>query len=505
MLKEPLSGAKLGWLTLALALAAFLQILDLTIANVAISTIAGDLGSSVSQGTWVITSFAVANAISIPLTGWLAKRFGEVRVFLISMILFVITSWLCGIANSLEMLIISRVLQGISAGPIMPLSQSLLLNNYPPLKRNMALALWSMTIVIAPVCGPILGGWISDNYHWGWIFLINVPVGFAAIAITWMLLKDRETETTARSIDVVGLILLIIGVGCFQLLLDRGKELDWFNSTEIIVLAITAVIAITFLIIWELTDDDPIIDLSLFKSRNFTIGSLCISLAFLLHIGTLVLQPQLLQMVFGYTATWAGLVMAPLGIVPIMLVPLIGRFSSKIDMRYLVMFSFIIFALCFFWRTNTFELSMDFATAAWPQFIQGFAIACLIMPLTAIILSDVEPAKIASAGSLFNFLRTLATSVGTSITTTMWSRREAVHHVQLTESITPHNPIAQQAYEKMEQLGMSQAQASYSLAREITNQGLIIAANEIYWLFGFIFLILLLFIWLAKPTVGEKK
>lgn len=348
MLKEPLSGAKLGWLTLALALAAFLQILDLTIANVAISTIAGDLGSSVSQGTWVITSFAVANAISIPLTGWLAKQFGEVRVFLISMILFVITSWLCGIANSLEILIISRILQGVSAGPIMPLSQSLLLNNYPPLKRNMALAMWSMTIVVAPVCGPILGGWISDNYHWGWIFLINVPVGCAVIAITWALLKNRETETKIRPIDGVGLILLITGVGCFQLLLDRGKELDWFNSAEIIALAIIAIIAITFLIIWELTDDDPIIDLSLFKSRNFTIGTLCISLAFLLHIGTLVLQPQLLQMVFGYTATWAGLVMAPLGIVPIILAPLIGRFSSKIDMRYLVMFSFIVFALCFF-------------------------------------------------------------------------------------------------------------------------------------------------------------
>ncbi|MEQ1963790.1 DHA2 family efflux MFS transporter permease subunit [Xenorhabdus khoisanae] len=505
MSHEPLSGAKLGWLTLALALAAFLQILDLTIANVAISTIAGDLGSSTSQGTWVITSFAVANAVSIPLTGWLAKRFGEVRVFLASTILFIIASWLCGISNSLEMLILSRVVQGVAAGPIMPLSQSLLLNNYPQPKRNMALAMWSMTIVVAPVCGPILGGWLSDSYHWGWIFLINIPFGLAVVAIAWMLLKDRETKTETSPINAVGLILLIAGVGCFQLLLDRGKELDWFSSSEIITLAVIAVVCLTFLIIWELTDNSPIIDLSLFKSRNFTIGTVCISLAFLLHIGTLVLQPQLLQMVFGYTATWAGLVLAPLGIMPIILAPLIGRLGSKIDMRYLVMFSFIVFTLCFFWRAYTFERSMDFAAAAWPQFMQGFAIACLIMPLNAIILSDIKPDKIASAVSLFNFLRTLATSVGTSITTTIWSNRESVHHVQLTQAVSPYNPIATQAYENMQQFGLSHAQISSKLAHEITNQGLIIAANEIYWLFAFLFLIMLLLIWLAHPTTTDKK
>ncbi|AOM41634.1 DHA2 family efflux MFS transporter permease subunit [Xenorhabdus hominickii] len=505
MSKEPLSGTKLGWLTLALALAAFLQILDLTIANVAISTIAGDLGSSTSQGTWVITSFAVANAISIPLTGWLAKRFGEVRVFLVATIAFVVASWLCGISHNLEMLIISRVLQGLAAGPVIPLSQSLLLNNYPPIKRNMALALWSMTIVVAPVCGPILGGWISDNYRWGWIFLINIPFGLAVIAITWVVLKGRETKKAASQIDAVGLILLVVGVGCFQLLLDRGKELDWFNSIEIITLTIIAVVCLTFLIIWELTDSSPILDLSLFKSRNFTIGTVCISLAFLLHIGTLVLQPQLLQIVFGYTATWAGLTMAPLGIMPIMLAPLIGRFSSKIDMRYLVIFSFIIFALCFFWRAYTFERSMDFTAAAWPQFVQGFAIACLIMPLNAIILSDIEPDKVASAGGLFNFLRTLATSVGISITTTIWSNRESVHHVQLTHTMTPYNPISTQSYEHMQQLGLSHTQINSTLAREITYQGMIISANEIYWLFGFIFLMMLILISLAKPTIGKKK
>ncbi|MDR0805760.1 MAG: multidrug efflux MFS transporter permease subunit EmrB [Enterobacteriaceae bacterium] len=496
---KPLEGAKLGWLTLALALATFMQILDSTIANVAIPTISGNLGASLSQGTWVITSFGVANAISIPLTGWLAKRIGEVRLFLISTILFVIASWLCGISNSLEMLIFSRVIQGVVAGPIMPLSQSLLLNNYPPQKRSMALALWSMTVTVAPIFGPILGGWISDNYHWGWIFFINVPVGIAVVVITWGILKDRETATEIRPIDTIGLVLMVVGIGCFQMLLDRGKELDWFHSTEIIMLSIIAVIAITFLIIWELTDDHPIIDLSLFKSRNFTIGCLCISLAFMLYIGSIVMLPQLLQVVYSYTATWAGLAAAPIGIIPLLLAPVIGKYGPKLDLRRLVTFSFIVYAICFYWRAYTFEPAMDFAAVAWPQFIQGFAIACFFMPLTTITLSDVEPAKIAAASSLSNFLRTLAGSVGTSITTTTWSQREALHHTHLTEAINPYNPQAQQAYDALGKLGMSSEQISAYINNQITNQGLIMSANEFFWICGGIFLVLLLLVWFARP------
>ncbi|MBK5143362.1 multidrug efflux MFS transporter permease subunit EmrB [Budviciaceae bacterium BWR-B9] len=496
---KPLEGAQLGWITLALALATFMQVLDSTIANVAIPTISGDLGSSLSQGTWVITSFGVANAISIPLTGWLAKRVGEVRLFMASITLFVVASWLCGMSHSLEMLIFSRVIQGLVAGPIMPLSQSLLLNNYPPLKRSMALALWSMTVTVAPIFGPILGGWISDNYHWGWIFYINVPVGIAVVIITWGILKDRETPTEIRPIDTVGLVLLVVGIGCFQMLLDRGKELDWFHSTEIIVLSVVALVAITFLIIWELTDDHPIVDLSLFKSRNFTIGCLCISLAFMLYIGSIVLLPQLLQVVYSYTATWSGLAAAPIGLIPLLLAPIIGKYGPKIDLRRLVTFSFIVYAGCFYWRAYTFEPSMDFAAVAWPQFVQGFAIACFFMPLTTITLSDVEPSKIAAASSLSNFLRTLAGSVGTSITTTSWTQREALHHTRLTEAINPYNPLSQQTYESMGKMGMSPEQISAYLNNQITNQGLIISANEIFWLFGGIFLLLLVFVWFAKP------
>ena len=442
---SPVQGGALVILTLALSLATFMQVLDSTIANVAIPTIAGDLGASSSQGTWVITSFGVANAISIPITGWLAKRFGEVRLFLISTLLFVLASWLCGISHSLEMLIICRVIQGAVAGPIIPLSQSLLLNNYPPKKRGMALAFWSMTVVVAPIFGPILGGWISDNIHWGWIFFINVPIGLAVVLMSWKILGDRESQISHQPIDTVGLVLLVLGVGC-----------------------------------------------------------LSTSLAFLVYLGSVVLIPLLLQQVYGYTATWAGLAAAPVGLFPILLSPIIGKLGHKIDMRILVTISFMVYALTFYWRAVTFEPGMTFADVALPQVVQGLAVACFFMPLTTITLSGLPPEKMASASSLFNFLRTLAGSVGTSLTTFMWYNREAVHHTQLTEAITPYNPISQQFFQTMASFGLNEQQTASYLARQITAQGFIIGANEIFWLSAITFLALFIIVWFAKPPFGNR-
>lgn len=502
---KPLQGGALAILTLALSLATFMLVLDSTIANVAIPTIAGDLGASSSQGTWVITSFGVANAISIPITGWLAKRFGEVRLFLIATLLFVLASWLCGIANSLEMLIVFRVLQGAVAGPIIPLSQSLLLNNYPPEKRGMALAFWSMTIVVAPICGPILGGWISDNIHWGWIFFINVPIGLAVVLISWKLLEGRESRISHQPVNTIGLILLALGVGALQLMLDQGRELDWFNSTEIVVLTIIAAVGLIALIIWELTDDNPVVDVSLFKSRNFTVGCVSTSLAFLVYSGTVVLIPLLLQQVYNYTATWAGLAAAPVGLLPILLAPIIGKFGNKIDMRILITVSFMVYALTFYWRAVTFEPEMTFMDVALPQFVQGLAVACFFMPLTTITLSGLPPEKMASASSLFNFLRTLAGSIGTSLTTFMWYNREAVHHTQLTEVINPYNPISQQFFQTMGSVGLSEEQTASYLARQITAQGFIMGANEIFLISAITFMSLVVVIWFAKPPFSSKR
>ncbi len=293
---------------------------------------------------------------------------------------------------------------------MIPLSQSLLLRNYPPEKRNIALALWSMTVIIAPIFGPIIGGYICDNYDWGWIFLINVPFGIIVVAITAWMLKGRETPTEPVKINLFALSLLVLGVGSLQIMLDKGKDLDWFSSTTVIVLAVIAVVALILLIIWEATNDNPIINLSLFRSRNFSIGVLCTSCAYLIYAGAIVLMPQLLQTVFDYTSVWAGLAYAPIGLMPLLIAPLIGRYGDRVDMRVLVTFSFIVYAGCYYWRAMTFNPAIDFTAVVLPQLMQGFAVACFFLPLTTISLSGLAPEKFAAATSLSNFFRTLSGS-----------------------------------------------------------------------------------------------
>lgn len=498
----PLRGVQLVLITLALSIAVFMEVLDTTIANVVVPVIAGDLGAATTQGTWVITSFAVSNAISVPLTGFVARRYGEVRVFVLSILGFVIASWLCGIAHNLQLLVFFRVIQGLVAGPLIPLSQSLLMACYPRDKRTIALALWSMTIVVAPILGPILGGWISDNWHWGWIFFINIPIGVVGAWIAWRILKDRETDADKLPVDKIGLILLAVGVGSLQMMLDRGKELDWFESAEIITLAVISVVCLTYFVIWELGEKHPIVNLSLFKDRNFTVGVISISLSFMVYMGVLVLLPMVLQTQLGYTATWAGLAAAPVGILPVLLSPLIGKFGNRIDMRILVTCSFIVYAWCFFWRTD-FYGDMTFADVAWPQFWQGLGVAMFFMPLTTIILSRMHGHQIAEASSLSNFLRVLAGGIGTSIATTLWEHREAMHHVRLTEAITPYSPQAQIAVHDLIQSGMTAEQGYAVLTRSIMQQGFIMGSNEIFWGGAILFLALIVIIWFAKPPFGS--
>ncbi|MCX2497587.1 DHA2 family efflux MFS transporter permease subunit [Plesiomonas shigelloides] len=498
-MNAPLEGKALIWATLALSMATFMQVLDSSIANVAIPTISGSLGASTTQGTWVITSFGVANAISLPLTGWFAKRFGEVKLFLWSTVLFTLFSWLCGISSSLEMLIFFRVMQGLVSGPMIPLSQSLLLSNYPPAKRAIALSLWSMTVIVAPICGPVLGGYISDNFHWAWIFFINVPVGIFVVLLTGRVLEGRETQKEYKPMDTIGLGLMVLGVGSLQIMLDQGRELGWFNSNEIVILAVLAVVSLAFFIVWELTDDNPVIDLSLFGYRNFSIAVICTSLGYMIYFGVIVLLPLLMQTNLGYTASWAGWASAPVGLIPLLLSPIIGRYAHKIDMRILVSISFLVYAGCFLWRATLFSPQISFEWIVWPQFVQGIAVACFFMPLTTITLSGLPPSQLANASSLSNFMRTLAGSIGTSITTTLWDNGEAVNQTYLTEHVNPYNPAAQQALDSMHQLGMNSQQAAGMLAQQITQQSYILSANTIFTICGVMFLGLLVLIWFAKP------
>ena len=498
-LPGPLRGAMLIGMTFALSLATFMQMLDSTISNVAIPTISGFLGASTDEGTWVITSFGVANAISIPLTGRLAQRFGELRLFLFAVACFSLASLACGCSTNLEMLIFFRVVQGAVAGPMVPLSQSLLLRNYPREKRTFALAMWSMTVIVAPICGPILGGYICDSVNWGWIFLINVPMGVITVTLAATLLKGRETETHPVKINTIGLVLLVCGVGALQLMLDKGKDLDWFSSPTIITLGIVSAISLLVLIIRELTVENPLFDLRLFVSRNFTIGIFCTSCAFLFYSGAIVLMPQLLQSAMGYNAIWAGLAYAPVGIMPMLISPVIGCYGNKVDMRLLVTFSFIVYATCYYWRSVSFSIGIDYIDIISPQLLQGCAVACFFLPLTTITLSGLPEEKFASASSMSNFFRTLSGSIGTALTMTLWSRQATVQHSLLTEAVNPFNPLFHAFSEKVENADASFSQVLGYLDQVITQQGMLISANEIFRLSAIAFVILSVLVWFAKP------
>ncbi len=494
----PLKGGQRILGTVALSTAVFMNVLDTSIANVSLPAISGTLGVSVSQGTWVITSFAVANAISLPLTGWLTTRFGQVRLFIISVLLFILASLLCGLAPNLESLIAFRVLQGLVAGPMIPLSQTLMLGSYPKEKSGMALALWSMTTLVAPVAGPLLGGWISDNYSWPWIFYINIPVGLLAAWVTWMVYRKRESPTRKLPIDTVGLGLLVIWVAALQIMLDKGKELDWFASTTIVVLATIALVCFVFFVIWEWTDKHPVVDLRLFKGRNFTTGAVTLSLAYGIFFGNVVLLPLWLQTQMGYTATDAGFVTAPIGLLAIVLTPVVGRILGKTDPRLLVTAAFVVFAGVSFMRAD-FTPQADLFTLLTPTVLQGAGMAAFFVPLVALTMSGQPPEKIASAAGLSNFLRITAGAFGTSITTTLWEDRAAMHHAHLVEHIAADNPSAVQAIAGMQSSGMSWEQAMATINNLIGSQALTMSAVDIFYASGLIFVVLTGMVWFARP------
>ena len=491
-------------LTLLLAMATFMQVLDLTIANVSLPAITGDLGAATSQGAWVITSYAVANAITVPLTGWLSDRYGQARIFAIATALFTLASFLCGLSWTLPMLISARVLQGAMAGFMVPLSQSLLMGNYPPEKRGMALAIWGMTVTVAPIVGPLLGGWITDNAHWPWIFFINVPIGVIAAFGTWQLLKDRETPLRRRPLDRIGLALLVIWVGCLQVLLDKGNELDWLNSNFIVALAVIVVVSFSLFLVWELTDSHPIVDLELFRHRNFGMSALALSLVYGAFLGTMVIQSLWLQTQMGYTAQWAGYALAPVGIFAILLAPLVGRGLQHTDPRRFATAAFIVFAVCFFWRAQ-FTTGADFATIALPQLLQGVAVAMFFSPLVLINIGGIAPERMASATGTQNFLRTMCGSFGTSLSIALWTQRESVHRAQLAEHISIYAPQTAEFSERLGAAGMPPDQVHAVLERILAGQANMLATNDVFWLSACLLIILIPVIWLARPPFGRPS
>ena len=492
----------LGLATVGLSLATFMQVLDTTIANVSLPTIAGNLGVSSEQSTWVITSFAVSNAIALPLTGFLTRRFGETKLFIWSTLLFALASLLCGMAQSMNMLILFRAIQGAVAGPMYPITQALLISIYPPAKRGMALALLAMVTVVAPIAGPVMGGWITDNYTWPWIFFINVPLGMFAVSVVATQLAGRPEHTERPKMDYVGLITLIIGVGALQVVLDKGNDDDWFNSQFIVAMSVISAISLAVFLIWELTDKDPIVNLRLFRHRNFTTGTLSMVLGYAAFFGIALLIPQWLQRNLGYTATWAGLATAPIGVLPVLLTVFVGRYATRFDLRWLASFAFLVMGGTCFMRAS-FYGDVDFNHVVWVTLLQGLGVAFFFMPVLTIVLSDLQPREIAAGSGLATFLRTLGGSFAASIVTFLWQHRAIVHHSQLTETLTPYNPIAQQAMARMGAAHDPQ-HARAQLEQMVNQQAFNISFDEVFYVLGIIFIALIAVVWLAKPPFTAK-
>jgi DHA2 family multidrug resistance protein len=482
---------------IVLALANFIAVLNMTIANVTVPNMAGALGAGSSQGTWIITSYAVAEAITVPLTGWLSSRFGAVRVFSLSVLMFGIASLLCGLSSSLGMLLAMRVLQGMAGGPLLALSQTLLLRIFPKEKAMQAMGLWAMTTLLAPVAGPVLGGWICDNWSWPWVYFINVPMAMAFGAIAWGLLKRYEEPLLKLPVDKVGFLLLVIWVAALQIMLDEGKDLDWFASHEIRVLAIVAVIGFLSFLIWELTEEHPIVDLRVFRHRGFSASMFVLALAFGSFFGINVLSPLWLQYNMGYTTTWAGLVVAWGGVLSVVFSPIAANLANRFDPRWLIFIGCFWLGADTLWRSVA-TADMDYWTIVIPLFFMGVGMPMYYVPITGLAMGSVEEKETASAAGLMNFIRTISGAFATSLVTTSWQDRRYIAHDQLAGVIDPSGELAAQITGLPTMVGQASREMFNNM---VTGQSMLLATNSLMIVIAIIFFISAFAIVLApKPT-----
>ena len=483
-----LHGAMLWVGAIVLALANFLAVLNMTIANVTVPNMAGALGAGTSQGTWIITAYAVAEAITVLLTGWLAGRFGAVRVFSLSVVMFGAASLLCGLSTSLPMLLGMRVLQGMAGGPLLALSQTLLLRIFPKEKAMQAMGLWAMTTLLAPVAGPVLGGWICDNYSWPWVFFINVPMALVFAAVAWSLLKRYEEPVVKAPVDKIGFFLLVIWVASLQIMLDEGKDLDWFSSEEIRILAVVAVIGFFSFLIWELTEKHPIVDLRVFRHRGFTASMFVLALAFGAFFGLNVLTPLWLQYNMSYTTTWAGLVVAWGGVLSVVFSPVAANLANRFDARWLIFIGCFWLGADTLWRSVA-TTEMDYWMIVIPLFFMGVGMPMYYVPLTGLAMGSVEEHETASAAGLMNFVRTISGAFATSLVTTFWQDKSYTAHDQLAGIIDPTQTastliaIAPTAPGQMGREALNMAVTGQSLM--LATNGLMIAIAIIFFISAF--------------------
>jgi DHA2 family multidrug resistance protein len=433
------------WLiAVVVALAAFMEVLDTSIANVALPYMAGNLGASNDQSTWVLTSYLVSNAIILPISGWLASALGRKRFFMSCLSVFTVSSLLCGIAPSLGFLLLFRVLQGAGGGGLQPMAQAILADTFPPQQRGLAFALYGITAIMAPTIGPTLGGWITFNYSWRWIFFINLPVGI----ITWLLVRRfvedppylAKLKAAGVKLDYIGIALLALGIGALQILLDKGQEDDWFGSRFITSLVITAAVCLISLVIWEWYQKAPIIDVRMFKNFNFAGSSLMMFMLGILLFSSLVLMPQFLQTLLGYTSELAGLALSAGGLVLLFEMPVMGQLTTKIQARRLIAFGWLALSIAMLYSTRRIDLQISFSAATWLRIVQVIGLGFLFVPITLAAYIGIAPEKNNAVAGIINFMRNMGSSVGTSLVTTLIARRSQFHQARLVGNARVDNP-----------------------------------------------------------------
>jgi MFS transporter, DHA2 family, multidrug resistance protein len=498
-------------IAISVMLGTFMEVLDTTVVNVSLQHIAGSLSVTPEEATWVLTSYLVANAIVLPLTGWLGNYFGRRNILLVSVAGFTVFSFLCGIAPNLPLLIIFRIFQGATGGGLQPLSQAILMEAFPPEKRAKAMAFWALGIVVAPMLGPVLGGWITDSYSWRWLFFINIPIGIVAVIMAVMFIHDPPyIKRGAGGIDYWGIGYLALGIGALQIVLDKGQEADWFASHIMLTLGILSVIGFAFFVVRELITGHPVVDLKIFKNRTYATGVFLMTVLGFVLYGSTVLLPLWLQTLMGYSALEAGMAMLPRGLGSFIFMPIVGILMGKIEARKLLAAGLILSSYSIY-QLSRLNLNAGYWDIFWPQLLQGMSMGLLFVPLTTITNGLIPKEQMGNATSLFNLMRNIGASIGIASVTTISSRRAQAHANTLSENVNPYNPISQAAFQGIKQSMMARGvdaatatkQAYAGLYGMVQQQAAMMSYVDVFYLLAIMFAACLPLIFLMKkPPKG---
>jgi DHA2 family multidrug resistance protein len=465
-------------------------IMDTSVVNVSLDHIRGSLSAGIDESTWSITSYLAANAIVIPITGWLSRLLGRKRLLILSVSLFTLSSLLCGLAWSIQSLVVFRILQGLSGGSLQPISQSILLETFPPSQHGTAMAIFGIGIMFGPIIGPFLGGWITDNWSWHWIFFINIPAGIISILMSLLFIVDPAyIRDLKMKIDYWGLAFLSVGIGCLQIMLDKGQREDWFSSDFITWLCVASIMSLVIFVIVELFAKHPIVDLRILKNFSFSLGNIIIFFVFVNLFGSIVLLPMYLQSLMGYTSTLAGLVLAPGGVATLVVMPIVGLLITRINSKGIVIAGIVVTAYSTY-LMSMFNRLADFDTILWPRIIMGIGVGLIIIPLTTLTLSRMKKEQLGNATSIFNLVRNIGGSFGVAISTTILTRRAQFHQARLIDHLTPFDMTytmgSSRASEVLQQRGMEQAVAGQgglaAIYDQVIREASMMSFNDVFHL-----------------------